>query len=183
MKKYTYLLLEDSIPKAPAYWIDPIGHILPIFDDEKHIGMILKKPSAFGLDINEIKMLYDAESEQLGDEGRAREKIIKELLQRGWIRIRHYPRQDMFTVNVFQLKKKAKDNLYRWSKAMNELGRKYSQVKIDTPTGVIHSSVGDIANDALFTESKNSKPLIVIKDINDLPELKIESMFHKEGSK
>jgi len=177
MKKYTYLLLEDKIPKAPAYWIDPIGHILPIFDDEKHIGMILKKPGAFGLDIKEIEMLYNAENEKLGDEGRAREKIIKELLQRGWIRIRYYARQDMFSVNVNRLSKKQKDSLYRWSRAMNELGHKYSQVKIDLPSEVIHSSVNDIASDSLFRECVDSKPLKVINDIKDLPDKKIESMF------
>ena len=177
MKKYNYLLLEDKIPKAPAYWIDPIGHIIPIFDDEKHIGMILKKPSAFGLNIKEIEMLYNAENEKLGDEGKAREKIIKELIQRGWIRIRHYIRQDMFSVNVFRLAKKQKDSLYRWSKAMSELGLKYSQVKIDLPSGVIHSSISDIASDALFNECVDSKPLKVIENIKDLPDKKIQSMF------
>lgn len=170
---------EDSIPKAPAYWIDPLGRILPIFNDAKHIDQIMLKPKAFGLDIDEIKTIYDAEGESLGSEGKAREKIIKELIQQGWIRIRHYDRQDIFTVNVFRLNKKNKDYLYQWAKAMENNGMKYSQVKLDLPNQVLNYSISDIAKDVLFNECKNSKPLIAVESVDDLPDMPVKSLFKR----
>lgn len=168
---------ENKIPKAPAYWIDPIGRILPIFDDDKHINMIMGKPKAFGLNIDEIKMIYDAEGESLASEGRAREKIIKSLIKDGWIRIRHYTRQDMYTINVFRLHKNNKDHLYQWAKAMEEIGMKYSQIKLDMPNQVLHYSVGDLAKDVLFSKFKESKPLVVVNSVHDLPGRPIKTLF------
>jgi hypothetical protein len=191
MKMYKRLF-EEKIPKAPAYWIDPTGSVLPIFNDDRHINQILKRPEAFGLDLDEIQQLYSLENEEIGSEGKAREKIIKELIQRGWIRIRHYIKQDMFTVNIFRLHKKAKDILYRWALAMKDNGLKYSQVKIDLPNQVLSYSIDDISKDVLFAERKNkdklkdvlfaerkNKDKLKVVSLNNLPPLKIMSLFSK----
>jgi len=151
MKRYKPL--KESIPKAPAYWISPIGKILPIYDDDRHIDQIIKNPKAFGLTIECIQKIYDDENETLGIEGKARERIIKELILKGWIRIRRYMRQDMFSVNISRLTKRTKNYLYKWAKAMEDLGLKHSQVKLDLPNKVVSYSVSDITKDVLFNES------------------------------
>jgi hypothetical protein len=160
----------ESIPKAPAYWINPSGHILPIFDDEKHIDQIIAKPEAFGFDIDEIKMLYDAEGEIIGSEGKAREKIIKELLRKGWIRIRYFSRQDYFTLNVNRLNTKEKNYIYEWAKSMEENNLTHSQVKIDLPNKVLVYSIKQLIQDVLFNENCEFH-LIVVKDVFDLPSI------------
>ena len=169
IKKFKSKFKEKILPKAPAYWIDPIGHILPIFNDEKHIDQILKNPKAFGMSIEEIQNIYNAENETLGSEGKAREKIIKNLIQNGWIRIRYYDRQDTYTINLFRMHKRAKNFLYKWALFMQDLGKKYSEVKIDLPNQVLRYSVNDIANDILFNESIKYN-LIVIKSVFDFPD-------------
>jgi hypothetical protein len=159
---------KESVPKAPAYWINPIGHILPIFDDEKHIDQIIAKPKAFGFNIDEIKMLYDAEGEIVGSEGKAREKIIKELLKIGWIRIRYYSKQDYFTLNVNKLNRKEKNYIYEWAKAMEENNLVHSQVKIDLPDKVLTYSIKQLTQDVLFNENCKYH-LTVVKNVFDLP--------------
>lgn len=163
-------LFEDSIPVAPAYWINPSGKILPIYADETHIDQVLKKPSAFGLDIDEIKALHKAEGEHLGDEGKAREKIIIDLINQGWIRIRHYPRKDMFSINVNKLSDKNKEYIYDWVVAMQDKGLKHSDITLDTKSdGVIRSSVGRLASEVLFAECKKRKKssLVLVESVQD----------------
>lgn len=146
-------ICENTFVKSEAYWINPYGDILAV--DSKHIDEILKNPKAYGLSLDEIKELYAAEKEELGSEGQAREKIIKKLILEGWIRLRYYHRNDMWTANVSRLAKKQKDLLYRWAKQMLSHGSsKFSELKIDLPTGVIASSIGAVASDALYNESQ-----------------------------
>jgi len=165
MKRYK--LLKESIPKAPAYWISPIGKILPIYDADRHINQIIKNPKAFGLTIEKIQKMYDDENETLGTEGNAREMIIKALVLKGWIRIRRYMRQDMFSVNISKLTKRTKNYLYKWAKAMEDLGLKYSQVKLDLPNKVVSYSINDITKDVLFNESVEYE-LEVVDSVEDL---------------
>lgn len=167
MKRYKQL--KESIPKAPAYWISPVGKILPIYEDN-HIAQVINNPNAFGMTLGEIQKMYDEENEQLGSEGKARERIIKLLILQGWIRIRRYMRQDMFSVNIGRLTKRTKNYLYKWAMAMKDLGLKYSQVKLDLPNKVISYSVSDITQDVLFNESiENDKyELTVVDSVEDL---------------
>jgi len=165
-----YKTLKESVPKAPAYWINPIGKILPIKDSDRHIDMIIKNPKAFGFTLEKIQKMYDDENEVLGTEGTARERIIKELILKGWIRIRRYMRQDMFSVNISRLTKRTKNYLYKWAKAMEGLGLKYSQVKLDLPNKVVSYSVDDITKDVLFNESveDDKYELEVVESVEDL---------------
>ncbi len=150
-----------------AFWISPRGQMLRLAQGSKHILEVIKCPEAFGFTIEEIEGLYKKHNEPIGIEGKARKEIILSLISKDWIRIRRYMRQDMFTVNINRMTTKVKNYLYKWAKAMEENGLKFSAVKIDTPTGVINSSIGDIANDALFAESEGDD-LIVVDSVYDL---------------
>lgn len=159
---------QESIPKAPAYWINPYGKILPIFDDQKHIDQIIKNPEFFSFTLEHLQKIYNSENEVLGSEGKAREKIILNLISRNWIRIRYYDRNDSYTVNVNRLTKNTKNYLYKWAKGMEENGHKYSDVKIDMPNKILNFTIKDIVNDILFNENIE-KNLQIILNVKDFP--------------
>jgi DNA-binding transcriptional regulator GbsR (MarR family) len=78
--------------KNKAYWISPKGEIIPVEGANKHIDIICDQPELFGL------------------------KIMKELFEKGWIRVRYVKRSDVFTVesNIFSEKKMI--NIIKWAK-------------------------------------------------------------------
>ena len=85
-----------------AFWISPSGKITEV--TATHISAVIDRPEYFGLSIENIKAIYEEEHEDMPAEGRARERIILELVGSGWIRIRQYlDRQSKWTVNVHEL--------------------------------------------------------------------------------
>jgi hypothetical protein len=48
-------------------------------------------------------------------EGFSRERILRELLQQGWVRIRYKPREDSFTMQLFTFDKRARSQLKKWT--------------------------------------------------------------------
>jgi hypothetical protein len=98
--------------KYEAYWISPDGKIVPAEDGAiSHIGMILKKPEFFGYTKEGILDLHKKHGDRLGQEGKAREEILKELLDKGWMRIRYVPRQQMFTLQTNSVASRRKQDL------------------------------------------------------------------------
>ncbi len=148
-----------DMPVADAYWINPAGKILPV--DTNHIDKVIKNPDQYGLTEKEIEALYRSENETMGSEGKAREKIILSLIGKGWIRLRNYKRNGMWTANVPRLNKQSKDFLYQWAKTIVGLqpNVKYDIVKIDSPHQQLSASIQDIADDYLYTvEEVMEKP-------------------------
>ena len=65
--------------------------------------------------------------------------------------------------------KRTNNFLYKWAQAMEDYGLTYSQVKVDTPNKVIHSSIDDITKDALFQESATDEyELVVVESVEEL---------------
>jgi len=174
MERYESLIIKESIiPLAYAYWISPIGKILPItdkFGQGKHIDSIIENPKAFGLTVDEVQAMYDVEGETMGIEGRAREKLIKQLINQGWIRIRRYLKPEMWTININRITPKIKKILYSFAKTMVDQHKiKYDDVKIDMINKVIRTSFNDIVNESLLNENiDDGFELIVCKTVDDL---------------
>lgn len=84
-----------------AFWIGPDGTIYPV--TRSHIASVIADPARFGLTKDYIEGLYKTYKEPIGWEGLAREHVVKELIARGWIRIRDYG--DYLSVQVFSLDK------------------------------------------------------------------------------
>ena len=78
-----------------AFFISPEGDIVSV--QTSHIAEIIKNPGRFGLSADHIYAEYRKCGERIGIEGKAREKIITALIKRGWIRIRHYPKDSTKT--------------------------------------------------------------------------------------
>lgn len=104
-----------------AFWVNPYGEILDI-GHGKHITSITQAPEKFGFTLDEIKDAHEKYGEPMGIEGKAREDLIKDAMQRGFIHIRLYPNK-FWAVNAWRFHKKIKQALSKWAeKAMNHPG-------------------------------------------------------------
>jgi len=150
------------VTKAEAYWINPYGFIKPV--KNRHIHEVFENPEAFDMTMNEIEAIYKKYKEKLYSEGDARTEIIKNLLAKGWIRIRRY--NNAWSINVAQLGDEQKEYLYDWAVQMikNKESR-YDDVNIDTRQGVVRMSMDDIAK-FNFAESVMPKRKHKLKWVN-----------------
>jgi hypothetical protein len=130
-------------PKCEAFWISPDGRLIPVIDN--HIGAVIRDQNIFGLTTDDIEAEYAKENEQIGIEGRARRRIILDLVQRGWIRVRMFPRTGSWTVNVRCLGEVECRNLHGWAAQMLDAGiSMHDVVRIDLPDGIMEYDLGDI---------------------------------------
>jgi len=101
-----------------AFFISPYGDI--IVSHEKHINIIISNPEKFGITTDYIIDTYKKYNEKIGTEGQAREEIILNLVNQGWIRLRYY-RNQYWTINIGRLSTKVKDYLYDFSKYLKTI--------------------------------------------------------------
>lgn len=87
-----------------AYWMK----IDDVYDvDRSHIRFILDNPEKFEFTKEELRDIYKSYGEKIGQEGKAREHIIKEAARRGWIRVRHYKKpQDYWSIQFDNYRKR-----------------------------------------------------------------------------
>lgn len=110
--------IKESV-STYAFWISPKGQI--VGDLQSHISMVIKAPEKFGLTREWIDSKYDEYNERIGMEGKAREEIIKTLLQEGFIRIRKY-KNDEWVINVHKISKRNKERITKWAEKITEKG-------------------------------------------------------------
>lgn len=133
--------------KAEAFWISPKGKILPVKESSRHILDVIKAPKKFGYTTKELKNLFFNHGEEYGIEGKARELIIKDLISKGWIRIRKYTRPDRWTVNVPNFSDRTIVQLRAWASKMIKAGwGKYGDVYIDTLNDKRRYSLDEISS-------------------------------------
>lgn len=117
---------------AWAFWMSHDGTLYPV--ESSHIAMVIARPGMFGISLEYIEYIFNYFGEEMGTEGRARQCIILELVRKGWVRIRHYPRQGYWTVNVHSVSDRIMQGLYNW--ALKMIGSGVSprdMVKLDMP--------------------------------------------------
>lgn len=118
--------------RIEAYWISPAGDSMPV--ETIHIAAVIKDPERFGITSGYINGIYNEENEEVGVEGRARERIIIHLVGRGWIRARYYPRKGSWTVNVRLMDERVSTVLRRWAGMMVDEGQQgLDEVVVDEP--------------------------------------------------
>lgn len=138
------ILWETEVePICDAYWISPIGKIYPVLVN--HITFVINNYDLFNYPYDRIMTLYKQENEELYTEGKAREIIILELFRKGWIRIRYYPRNATWSINVYDLGTKSSHNLSKWANiVIRDKKHMHDSIKLDLPTGIIHKSIHEI---------------------------------------
>jgi hypothetical protein len=137
--------------KHDAYWISKNGDIIPIAGNaDRHIHMIIQNPEKFGFTEKQIKDIYKKRKEPLGAEANAREDIMIDLMERGWIRVRYVKGFDMFTIQLKKLDQRSKDNIWNWASGITN-GKidkvpRYSGIKImDLGANIIaEGTLGDV---------------------------------------
>ena len=95
-----------------AYWIDPAQRIHPVVTS--HIAAIIDEPSLFGLTLAEIKAEHAHYAEKLRVEGMAREVLIRRVVERGFIRIRHHGNRG-YNITIYDLGERSRASLAKWA--------------------------------------------------------------------
>lgn len=95
-----------------AYWINSRGQILDI-GAEKHITQVIRNPEKFGVTKEYIDARYAEHGEMVGTEGKAREEIMKEVMKKGFIRIRLY--KQFWSIQAWDLDRRAYKALEKWA--------------------------------------------------------------------
>lgn len=144
-----------------AFWISPKGQVYG-GSTEKHINMIMQSPKKFGYSEEEIDRIYQKYDEPKGVEGKAREEIVRNVILKGFIRIRRYVNK-FYSINAANWDSKTKDHLFGWALDMitgkNGVKEtdKYMSVKITTDRGQPprNITIGELASGDHMDEAKN----------------------------
>ena len=100
-----------------AYWISPGGDIIPV--PGKHIGEVVRTPKRFGFTPEYIRSIFQKYNEPLGFEGKARQVLMRDLIERGWVRLRFQLRPYGWRVQLLRLDEANKSMLLTWEKQEN----------------------------------------------------------------
>lgn len=107
-KKVPVVVRKQEAGKNGAWWFKRKGTAPLDVSTSTHIAALIESPETFGLTTDEIKQAYASSGERMGSEGKAREELLKRIIMRGWIRVRHYTGgRDYwsFTVNNFRTRR------------------------------------------------------------------------------
>ncbi len=110
--------MPSPIKGTIAFWITPAGEIHLVKDT--HIQYVIDHPDLFGIDLDALRRRYDDFNEEWGCEGQARGEAIRDLVSKGWIRVRRYPND--YSVNVPELDGQARARLCQLARVLLKQG-------------------------------------------------------------
>ena len=119
-----------------AFWLSPTGEVSKTTHGMYHIGDVITNPEKFGMNREDIESLYDEEGEPIGQEGKARDSIMVQLLKEGWIRIRR--RKNNYSVQVWEFNNQTISNLEEFARTVTEEGIN-NEFSHETDELVVHS--------------------------------------------
>jgi hypothetical protein len=96
-------------------WIDPSGRQLEF--GTNHIGAIIQHPSKFGTNKSEVESIFKKYNEVIPSEGKARDEIIRDVVKKGFVRVRQQKNYTSMTID--KLVGGTKKLLQKW--ASNEI--------------------------------------------------------------
>jgi len=98
-------------------FISPEGELVEV--RQSHINTVILHPARFGKTTQEIQSIYAQHKERVGIEGVAREEILREIISRGWIRLRRYVHpQEKWSATVNKLDPRSRVLLQEWAEEM-----------------------------------------------------------------
>ena len=129
-----------------AYWINPYGQILNI-GAGKHITQVTDAPEKFGVTREYLEAKFKEYGEPWGSEGKAREDIIKDIMKKGFIRIRLYPNR-FWSIQTWDFNKRTRTALQKWAEEALEDPKagKYMPVKLVSFAGQWQNTELDITD-------------------------------------
>jgi|AntRauTorcE11898_2_1112593.scaffolds.fasta_scaffold00374_11 hypothetical protein len=91
-------------------WISPRGELF--LCRQTHVLEIIACPHVFGVSRTDIEAAYAKHGERIGQEGQAREELIRAAVARGWIRFRrHEARAAYWSVTADTLDSATRDRI------------------------------------------------------------------------
>jgi hypothetical protein len=144
---------------SDAFWITPSGKYISA--GISHIDTVVKQPDIFGLTKTDIDTVYDKYSEKRYVEGKAREEIIKEIINKGFIRIRQYG--DEWSITVNKRNNRTADLITDWAQAITTTGIQgnrandmFATVYITPLQGdIVQTNLKRLATYELFKQNEN----------------------------
>lgn len=112
----------NEYTKYQACWINPKGDIIPV--TTKHINYIRDNPKEVGITKEDYIEIFKKFGEKFGWEGKARNELITNAMQRGWIRIRN-KKNSGWSVETWIMNKKSQNYIYHWAKKVLGLEESY----------------------------------------------------------
>ena len=100
--------------RGPAYWISREGRVISV--TTTHIAEVISTPEVFGTSLEEIHAVYTEHGEALGVEGEARVVILKDVLSRGWIRLRRH--RDRWSIEADRLTPRTRAYIRSWARTI-----------------------------------------------------------------
>ena len=175
---------------SPAYFISPNGKILYV--GTNHIDGIIRMPKKFGLTRDYIKSVYKKYDERLGQEGKAREEIIIEIVNKGWVRIRRYG-DAFWSINVKKWNPKIKSYIEQWASSIVKGTKEFKELDVYMTVSITSSdknmalikktNIKDLSLQESFDDYMSNKEkykLVWINDVSefdDLIEYKLEEFI------
>lgn len=153
-----------------AFWISPRGEV--IFTPLSHIDQVLKTPAKFGLTKADIESVFQHFNEPLGLEGKAREQIMIDLLERGWIRLRRTKNFWIAQLNKFGNKERG--YLSKWAQLVLSGKLKYKEDDPYIPIEVYDHTDRMLSNSGMNkVKQSNFNEELKICEMQDLPDMPI----------
>jgi len=158
---------------STAYWINTSGQILEI-PASKHIAAVVQQPEKFGLTKEYIQQKFAEYGEPVGIEGKAREEIIRKLVEDGFVRVRLY--RNYWSITINKLDTRTKNILGSWAEIAkeNKQAGQYMDVKIlELTTDKMHTMT---VRDVYFELYESSFNLIPVNSLCEFttPRLKFK---------
>lgn len=89
---------KEAGPDGVAFWIDPEGRVY--FVPDSHVAWVCDRPEYCGFTENYLRSVYDRCKEPYRqDGGGARNVIVYDLVDRGWVRLRRFRFAWSFSTN------------------------------------------------------------------------------------
>jgi hypothetical protein len=152
--------------EAVAYWISPKGKILSLSTGETHISKVIENPEAFGYTKDIIQDTYDSYKETLGSENQAREEIIKNLLNEGWIRIRN--NDSYYTIQINKLSKNSKYYIFDWATNLIPWVGPFTGILVSTKLKIMYTTITVILQEKMIESVRARKKLIPVESVFEL---------------
>lgn len=139
-----------DVKGSTAFWIAPEGEIILV--GSSHIAAVIALPEKFGYTRRQVEEAFHRHGEPLGLEGKARTELIKDLVGKGWIRIRFYPKTQ-WSINVAALDERVRGLLSAWGTQLlgdapvTEKVGPYAPVRISVQKGPpVNTTLQGLAN-------------------------------------
>jgi hypothetical protein len=169
MRLEKYIVSEGL--RSEAFFISPKGELVGV-GMGTHIDIITSNPEKFGYTKEHVRKTYEKYGERIGVEGKAREELILDVVERGWIHVRKRAKMG-WMVNVMRMTKKSRDLIHQWAerlitkgyKGVKELN-KFSPVIIMTFEGNYKKdlTMDILAKDGLHEANEEIKYKLIIED-------------------